>query len=142
MGFFSGWGPVQKLFFDLPMQTINFGFGRTALTFCFKFDHILGLFCTFLSPLGLFLALWSYFWGRDQVQNTFLEPTNVDYHFLFWKCIPIFLFFIQPNFGPFCTFWALRGYFQGWGQVQNLFLDLLTQTNNFYFGSTALSFGF
>ena len=31
------------------------------------------------------------------------------------------------------------GYFWGRGQVQKLFWDLLTQTNNFYFGSIALS---
>ena len=39
-GFFLGWGPVQKLFWDLPMLTINFGFGSPALTFWFS----LGLF--------------------------------------------------------------------------------------------------
>ena len=64
----------------------------------------------------LFLALWDYFCNRDQVQNTFLQPTNVDYQFLFWKCSPIF------SFWPFCTVWALGGYFWGQGQVQKLFL--------------------
>ena len=58
----------------------------------------------FFGPMGLFLASRS-------VWKTFLEPTNVDYQFLFWKYSPIFLFLIRPNFGPFCTFWALRGYF-------------------------------
>ena len=179
------------------MQTINFGFGSTALTFCFKVGNILGLFCTFLGPLGLFFGtlglflgsksdsktilkptnvdyqflFWKYspiflflirpnfgpfctFWALRGIffcplglflesrsgSKTFLEPTNIDYQFLFWKCSsPIFLFFIRTNFGLFCTFWALRGYFWGWGQTQKIFLDLLTQTNNFYFGSIALS---
>ena len=51
-GYFLGWGPVKKLFWDLPMKTINFGFGSTALTFCFKFGYILGPFCIFLGHLG------------------------------------------------------------------------------------------
>ena len=46
------------------------------------------------SPLGLFF-------GSRSGSKTFLEPTNVDYQFLFWQYIPIFWFFIWPNFGPF-----------------------------------------
>ena len=86
----------------------------------------------FFCPMGLFL-------GSRSGSKTFLGPTNEDYQFLFWKYSPIFLFFIRKKFGPFCTFWVLRGYFWGWGQVQKLFWDQLTQTNNFYFGSIALS---
>ena len=33
--YFCGWGQVQKLFWDLPKYTINFGFGCTAPFFCF-----------------------------------------------------------------------------------------------------------
>ena len=56
----------------------------------------------FLGPFGLFfVALWGYSWGQYQVQNTFLEPTNVDYQFLLWKCSPIFLILIRPNLGAF-----------------------------------------
>ena len=51
-GYFLGCGPVKKTFWDLPMKTINFGFGSTALTFCFKFGYILGPFCIFLGHLG------------------------------------------------------------------------------------------
>ena len=83
-------------------------------------------FLHFLGPSGLFFGLLGLFLGSRSGSKIFLEPTNVDYQFLFWKYSPIFLFFIRPNFGPFCTFWALRGYFWGWGQVQKLFWDLLT----------------
>ena len=63
---------------------------------------------------------------KQEELKTFLELTIIDCQFLFWKYSPIFLFFIRPNFGPFCTFWALQGYFWGRGQVQKLFWDLIT----------------
>ena len=78
--------------------------------------------------MGLFL-------GSGSGLKTFLEPKNFDYQFLFWKYSPIILFLIRPNSGPFSTFWAFRGYFWGWGQVPKL-------TNNFCFGSIAISFCF
>ena len=93
-----------------------------------------------LGPLALFCALRGYlfgplglFLGSRSGSKTFLEPTNVDHQFLFWKYSPIFLFLIWPNFGPFCTFWAFRGYFilarwgyfWGRGQVQKHFWNLL-----------------
>ena len=66
-------------------------------------------FCTFMRPsVFFFLVLWGNFLGSRSGSKTFLEPTNVDYQFLFWKYRPIFLFLIRPTFGPFCTFWALR----------------------------------
>ena len=34
-GCFWGSDQVQKLFWDLPSQQINFGFGSTAISFCF-----------------------------------------------------------------------------------------------------------
>ena len=54
-----------------------------------------------MSPFCAFLGHSGYFLVRDQVQNTFSEPTKVDYQFLFWKCSPIFLFLIWPNLGLF-----------------------------------------
>ena len=91
---------------------------------------LLNFFLFFFScPIGLFL-------GSRAGSKTVLEPTNADYQFLFWKYSTIFLFFIGPNFGPFCTFW---GYFWGWGQVQKLFWNLCRQSKNFYFESIALS---
>ena len=69
-------------------------------------------FALFLILLGrFFFCHFGLFLGSGSGSKTFLEPTNVDYQFLFWKYSPIFLFLIRPNFGPFCTFWALRGYF-------------------------------
>jgi len=32
-GYYLGWRQVPKIFWDLTMQTINFGFGSTALSF-------------------------------------------------------------------------------------------------------------
>ena len=87
-------------------------------------------FLNFLGPFGVIFWPVGLFLGSRSDSKIFLEPTNVDYHFLFWKYSTIFLFFIGPNFGPFSTFWALWGYFWGGGQVQKLFWDLLTLTNN------------
>ena len=33
--YFCNWGQVQKFFWDLPVYTIDFGFGSTTLSFCF-----------------------------------------------------------------------------------------------------------
>ena len=63
-----------------------------------------GPFGFIFSPLGLFL-------DQDQVQNTLLEPTNLDYQFWFWKCSPIFLFLIWPNLGPFLALLGPSGLF-------------------------------
>ena len=54
------------------MQTINFGFGCTALTFCFKFGHILGLFCTFFGPFGdIFWSFGAIFGVGIRFKNIF-----------------------------------------------------------------------
>ena len=83
-----------------------------AQPYLFLFIPIRGLFYPSVLLLELCSAL-----------KTFLEPSNVGYQFLFWKYRPIILFFIRPNFGPFCTFLALRGYFWGLGQVQKKVLE-------------------
>ena len=121
------------------MQTINFCFGSTALSFCFKFSRILGLFSLFESFGVFFLSVGAIFGVEVRLENIFGT----------YKCrLSIFVLEVQPYlfvfhsakfWAFFCIFWALRGYFWGWGQVQKLFWDLLTQTNNFYFGSIALS---
>ena len=66
-------------------------------------------FFHFLNPSGFFFGLLGLFLGSRSGSKTFLEPTNVDYQFLFWKYSPIFLFFIRPNFGPFFAFFGLFG---------------------------------
>ena len=99
----------------LKIETINFGFGSTALSFVFN---------TFIfeAPSALYLALRSFifgplrlFLGSRSGSNTFLEPTNVYYQFLFWKYSPIFFFLIRPKFwdflhflGPLMLFLGLR----------------------------------
>ena len=93
---------------------------------------------TFGGSFALFWALVSYSWGRNQVQKQFKTYLCGQLTLVF-EVQPYVLFLIWSNLGPFCTFGAIRGYFWGWGQVQKLFWDLLTQTNNFYFGSIALS---
>ena len=81
----------------------------------------LGPLLPFLSPSGSFFTVWGYF--RVSIRlNYILEPINVEYHFLFWKCSPIFFNFIElGGGGPFCIFWSFRGLFWVWGQVQKLF---------------------
>ena len=51
LGYFWGRGQVQKHFWNLLMQTINFCFGSIAISFCFNFGQILGLF-TLFGPFG------------------------------------------------------------------------------------------
>ena len=63
-GYFCGWGQVQKLSWNLPMYTINFGFGKSASSFHFQFGQIWGLFWTFWAFQG-------YSLGWDQIQKIF-----------------------------------------------------------------------
>ena len=104
------------------MSTINFGFGSTALTFCFKFGHILGLFCTFLGPLGLFFGPLGLFLESGSGSKTFLEPTYVVNQLWFWKYSPIFLLLLRPNLGPFLPFLGLWGLFLGLRSGSKTFL--------------------
>ena len=98
------------------MQTINFCFGSIALSFLFfHLAKFWAFFFAFLASLGLFLGLGSG-------SQTFLEPTNADYQFLFRKYSPIFLFLIWPNFGPFLHFLGSLGLFLGLGSVLKTFL--------------------
>ena len=106
------------------MQSINFGFGSTALSFCFYFGQIRGLFCPF----------WSFgaiFGVRIRLKNNSWNLAIQSINFGFGSTAL-----------SFCTFWAFRGYFLGWGHVQKLFCYIPIQTINFGFGSTALSFVF
>ena len=159
------------------MQTSNFGFGNTTVTFCLVWPRM-GCFCpcwalhqdifwvrvrfnnfivTYLRRLStlvleaqpyLIILIWphlGYFqpflclswlfldwiWGSKR----FLKPVYVDYQFWIWNYSPICFFSFGRFWGLFGSFWALWGYFWGWGQVQILFWDLLTQPNNFCFGS-------
>ena len=130
------------------MQTINFRFGSTALSFCFKFSRILGLFSLF-EPFGYFFCPLGLFLGSRSGSKTFLEPTNVEYQFLFWKYSHIFWFLIRPNFGPFFYFLSPSGFLFGpigailgvEVRLKNIF-GTYKCLINFCFGSTALSFCF
>ena len=92
-GYFLGWGQIQKIYCYLPKQTTNFGFGSTAISFCFQFGHIWGLFCTFLGPSGLFfLALWGLLCGWGQVQKHFWNLPMQTINFGFGKSASSFHF--------------------------------------------------
>ena len=97
------------------MSTINFGFGCTALTFCFKFCHILGLFCTFfLALLGYFLVFSGCFWSWGQVQKHFWNLLMWSINFGFGSTALTFRFKFGLILGLFCTFfWPFWGYFFG-----------------------------
>ena len=110
---------------------INFGFGSTAPSFVFKtsiFGASFALFWAlrsyFFGPLGLFL-------GSRSGSNTFLEPIDIDYQFLFWKYSPIFCFQFGKILGLLGIFWALRVCFWGWGQFQKLFGTSLHRLTTF-----------
>ena len=67
-GYFWGWGQVQTLFCNIPIQTINFGFGSTALSFALIRPYLGPLF----GPFGAFFWPFGFiFLGRGQVQKQF-----------------------------------------------------------------------
>ena len=70
------------------------------------------LLFSFFSPMGLFL-------GLRLGSKIFLEPTNVDYQFLFWKAKFWAFFTFLGHSGLF--FLARWGFFGGQGQVQKYF---------------------
>ena len=111
-------GSGSNFFWDLPMQTMIFGFGSTALSFCFQFDKIWGLFCTFLAFRGYLLVLWGYFWVGVWFKNSF--GTYLCRQSTFVLEIQLyFSVFDSAKFGAF--FGAFRGYFWGKGKGQKLF---------------------
>ena len=79
------------------------------------------LFRTFLGPLGIFFPL-GLFLGLRSGSNTFLEPSNVDYQFWFWKYSPIFLILLRPNLGPFFALFGPLGLFLGLRSGSKTFL--------------------
>ena len=79
------------------MQTINFGFGSPALSYCFS-SPLFGAFLPFLGLSGLFL---DWVGAQKGFRNLSIQTINF-------------------NFGI---------------TTQNIFWDLLTQPNNFCFGS-------
>ena len=93
-GYFCRRGQVQKNFWSLLLQSINFGFGSTVLSSCFYFGQIWGLFCPFW-------AFGGFFGGLRSGSKTFLGPTYVVNQLWFWKYSPIFLLLLRPNLGLF-----------------------------------------
>ena len=51
---FFGLGSGSKAFFEPTNVDYSFGFGNTALSFCFQFGKILGRFCTFWAFRAIF----------------------------------------------------------------------------------------
>ena len=98
---------------------MNIGFGSTALTFCFKFGHMLGLFCTFLGPLGLVFGPLGLF--LESGSGSELEPTYVVNQLWFWSTALSFCFYFLPNFGPFLHFLDPSQPFLGSVSGQKLF---------------------
>ena len=68
------------------MNTYMTGASKNPIKLIFKpLLHFFWSFGEIFCPLRLLL-------GVGSGPKTFLEPTNVDYQFLFLKCSPIFLF--------------------------------------------------
>ena len=95
------------------MKTINFGFGSTALTFCFKFGYILGLFCICLAIWGNFFGSLGLFLESESSSKTFSEPTYVVNQLWSWKYSLIFLLLLRLILGQFLLFLGLWGLFLG-----------------------------
>ena len=124
---FLNQGKIQFLYCDQLTQTINFGLEVQPYLIILIWPH-LGVFLAVFRPFGAFF-------GLDLGLKTFLKPVYVDYQFWLWNYSPIWFFSFGHFWGLFGSFWAPWGYFWVWVQVQILFWDLLTQPNNFCFGS-------
>ena len=108
------------------MSTINFGFGSTDLTFCFKFGHILGHFCPCFWSLGAIVGV--------QVRFKNIFGTYLCSQLTLVLEVQLYLVaFTSVKFGAFLPFlgllglffWSLGGYFWSRGQVQKHFWNLL-----------------
>ena len=116
------------------MQTINFCFGSTALSFYFKFGQILGLFSLF-EPFGVFffLPVGAIFGVEVRLKNIFGT----------YKCrLSIFVLEVQPYLLVFhsAKFWAFFAFFGLFGAIfgvgvrsKNFFGTCLHRLTNFIF---------
>ena len=123
-----GWGQVKKLFWDLPMKTINFGFGSTALTFCFKFGYMRGLFCAFSGLLGL--SFWPFgviFWVKVWFKNIFGNYLCRQSTLVLEIQPSLFVFISAKFWAFFALFWLFGAIFR----VQKLFGTCLHRLTTF-----------
>ena len=58
MGYFWGWGKVQKHFFRSTLVGEQLSFSMFPSILTFEFDLIFGSFLNFWGPNGLFLEIW------------------------------------------------------------------------------------
>ena len=111
---------------DISYQVL--WFWKYSLNFFFKFDHILGLFCIFLGPLGLFFGPLGLFFGplglflesgsgSKNIFGTYLCSQSP----LVLEVQPYLFSFTSAKFG---AFFALCSYLWVWGQVHQNFLGL------------------
>ena len=83
-------------------------------------------------PFGVFFGFRS---------KKILEPTNVDYQFLLWKCSCIFCFLFCQIWDLFCIFWALWAIF-GLGSGSKTFLGPTYSENQLWFWKYSPNFCF
>ena len=135
-GLFSGWGPVRKLFWDIPMFWMySPNFVLNLATFWASFELFWAFRCYFLGPLGLFI--WSFgaycvvevrsknIFGTYLCRQSTLVLESQPHLFIFYLNLATF-------WASFALFWAIWGYFlvlwdYFWsrGQVQKHFWNLL-----------------
>ena len=75
-------------------------------TLVLEVPYLLSLICPYLGPLLLFFGPFRAFYcllGSRSGSKIFLEPTNLDYQLLFWKC--------SLNLAKF---WALLHFLDPW----------------------------
>ena len=108
------------------MWTINFGFRSTALIFCFKFGHILVLFCTFLGPLGLYFGPLGLLLELRSGSKTFFGAYQCSQSILVLEVQPYLFVLNSAKFGAIFAFFGPFGAFLGVGVMfKNFFVTFL-----------------
>ena len=136
------WGKLQELFRTYICKQSNLLMKVQSYLFVFDsatFWHFLGSSGVLFGPLELFLV-------RDQLQNIFLEPTNVHYQFCFGSVSFCFWF---GKIGGFSHFFCPLGLFLGLRSGLKTFLGSIYVGNQlwlleytlFLFGHICTVFG-
>ena len=130
-GNFWGRSQVQKLFSNNPIQTINFGFESTALSFVYNTSIFGASFGLFWALGGFFGTFLGYFWGRSQVQKHFWNLIMQTINFCFGSIAISFCFKFGQILGLFTLFGSFGDIFGVGVRFKNFFGTCLHRLTTF-----------